>query len=999
MRLAAALLLLCAGVAHAQQTPIGRSARFTGTINFVSTGGTLRTQPNTGNACAVAPTSTRNLTGVPAGTSVRAAYLYWGGSGAAIDGNVTLNGAAVAASRTFTATYNQGGANYPFFSAVANVTALVTGNGSYTFGNLSVNTGAPHCAIQVVTGGWGLIVIYQGAAERLRAVNVFDGLQFFRGNSLTLTPDGFRIPPANIDGRVALVTFDGDPGNSGPLNGFSEGLTFNGVALDDGIVPAGSNPVVQQFDGTVNSQGVATSYGLDVDIYDVSAALAPAQTSATTVFSSGGDLVLLTAQVVSVTTEPAVDLGIAKSHTGNFSVGSNGVYTLRVSNAPGVELEDNPIVVTDPLPAGLTYVSATGAGWTCGAVAQLVTCTHPPTLAAGASLPDIVLTVAVGAAAAPSVTNTASVASDSFDANATNDSASDPTVVLVPNLSTSTKSVVDLNGGEANPGDVLRYTVTLIESAGAPAPNASVTDDVPGNVGGFSIVSIPAGATDASTGAGTGGNGTGFVDVSGFTVPANGSATVVFDVTVAAGATPGTPIDNTATIVNPNGPGATPSAPQVVVSPSQIPGSGSKALYLRRLPALQLSRNPPAATETNEDVPGSGSRTWTLTPPLQRPTTIAAGAIPVRLWLRRSGGGGASRTVAVTLANSATGVIGAATQTITPPAGGTPALFTFTLPNPGAQTFPAGSVFTLSVAQTAPAITTTFTRVHPNGNGAGLYSRIDLNSNTVVNVDSITANDAAFPGGGVPASFAPGATVYVRAVVSDPFGSFDIARANVTILDPTGVVRVNAALMAQVADSGAATRTYEYAYTIPGGAPVGGWTVSVVATEGTEGLVTDVGVGSFVVALLQPTLVVRKTSEVLSDPFNAVTDPKRIPGGVVRYSITVTNNGPGAVDASSLVITDPVALETAMFVAAGGGNPVEFLDGATPSGLAFDYATGVSYSSQPGGGAPYDYTPVPDADGFDANVRGVRVAPTGAMNGASGGNSPSFTIRFRVRVR
>jgi hypothetical protein len=38
---------------------------------------------------------------------------------------------------------------------------------------------------------------------------------------------------------------------------------------------------------------------------------------------------------------------------------------------------------------------------------------------------------------------------------------------LDPNLSTSTKSVVDMNGGEASPGDTLRYTITLTESAGA----------------------------------------------------------------------------------------------------------------------------------------------------------------------------------------------------------------------------------------------------------------------------------------------------------------------------------------------------------------------------------------------------------------------------------------------------------------------------------------------------------------------------------------------------
>jgi hypothetical protein len=43
--------------------------------------------------------------------------------------------------------------------------------------------------------------------------------------------------------------------------------------------------------------------------------------------------------------------------------------------------------------------------------------------------------------------------------------------------------------------------------------------------------------------------------------------------------------------------------------------------------------------------------------------------------------------------------------------------------------------------------------------------------------------------------------------------------------------------------------------------------------------------------------------------------------------------------------------------------------------------------------------PVPGPDGFDAAVRGVRITPSGAMSASSGGGDPSFTVRFRVRVR
>ena len=124
-----------------------------------------------------------------------------------------------------------------------------------------------------------------------------------------------------------------------------------------------------------------------------------------------------------------VDLAIAKSHSGSFVVGVNGVYTLAVSNV-GNGPSTGAITVSDTLPNGLSYVSGTGAGWNCAAAGQAVTCTNPGPLAGGASS-SIALTVAVGAAAVPSVTNTAAVSTPG-DPNAANNSSSDPTTVVHP---------------------------------------------------------------------------------------------------------------------------------------------------------------------------------------------------------------------------------------------------------------------------------------------------------------------------------------------------------------------------------------------------------------------------------------------------------------------------------------------------------------------------------------------------------------------------------------
>jgi uncharacterized repeat protein (TIGR01451 family) len=994
--LAIAGLLLGPAMVFAQSAPITRFTRYVGNMNFVATGGSLRTQSSNGDACAVGPSSTASVTGVPAGATIVAAYLYWGGSGATVDSSVTLNAGTVTASRTFTTTFVNGGTNFPYFGGFADVTGQVTGNGAFTFGALTVNTGAPHCDSAAVVAGWGLVVIYERAGEDLRAINVFDGLQFFRGSAVTLNPDGFRVPASSINGRMAIVAWEGDPGNSTPLNGFSESLSFNGATLDDGINVAGSDPAVQPYDGTVNTLGVSTSYGADIDTFTVDPYISQGQISATTVFSAGGDLVLLTAQVVSVSSEPVVDLSLTKTHSDDFVAGSAGTYTLRVSNGSGVgvEPEDNPVTVTDTLPAGLTFVSGSGTGWSCSAAAQVVTCTHPPPVPTPGALPDLLITVMPGPTAAPSVTNSATVSSPSLDVNAANNTATDPTNVRLPILSTSTKTFVDVNGGDANPGDTLRYTITLTESAGFIAPNVSVTDDMPANVDNLTVTTVPAGAVNNSTGAGTGTNGNGFLDVSSITVPANGSVTVVFEVRVAGGTPAGATIDNTASVNNPNGPGATPSAPQIVVSQSQIPSSGAKPLYFSA--SMQLSRTPPAAPQTNVIIASANvSRTWTLTPALAADLTLPAQNVPVQLWLTRVGAG-TTRNVQVTLAVPGVGTLGtSATLAIVPPTV-TPQLFTFSVPIP-ATTLSAGRTITATVLNVTAQVPRPIA-VWPIEPGGG-RSNVGTTSSTVINVDSLQSYNSAYPGGVVTTNFAPGATAFMRAVVSDPFGSFDIADARLTLLDPNGVTVLNGVAMTQVADSGAATRTYELSYTFPGTAAAGAWTMRVVATEGTEATVTDLGVGALNVVVPLPALVVAKTSQVISDPFNNTVNPKRIPGSIQLYSVTITNQGPGTVDASTLTITDRVPANSVLYVSTASGDPIVFIDGAPLSGLTYNYATHVTYSNQPGGGAPYSYTPVPDVSGFDPNVTGFRVAPAGTMNAAVGAGNPNFTVRFRVRLQ
>ena len=120
------------------------------------------------------------------------------------------------------------------------------------------------------------------------------------------------------------------------------------------------------------------------------AGTAPASVTNTAWVSGGGEPTgnaLLTGNNSAadpVAVNAATDLIIAKSHTGNFTVGVNGTYSLTVANQ-GRLASTGAITVLDTLPVGLSFVSGSGGGFTCSAVGQVVTCTSPGPLAASAS--------------------------------------------------------------------------------------------------------------------------------------------------------------------------------------------------------------------------------------------------------------------------------------------------------------------------------------------------------------------------------------------------------------------------------------------------------------------------------------------------------------------------------------------------------------------------------------------------------------------------------------
>lgn len=59
-----------------------------------------------------------------------------------------------------------------------------------------------------------------------------------------------------------------------------------------------------------------------------------------------------------------------------------------------------------------------------------------------------------------------------------------------------------------------------------------------------------------------------------------------------------------------------------------------------------------------------------------------------------------------------------------------------------------------------------------------------------------------------------------------------------------------------------------------------------------------------------PIFSVTKTSVIVSDPVNGTTNPKAIPGALIRYTLTVQNNAAASADGDNVIITDPVPADT-----------------------------------------------------------------------------------------
>ena len=416
------LLVLASGRARAD-TPLSLFKSWAGNVNFT---GTVVTFRNSGaNVCSVYAANTTlsvALAGIPASATILTAQLYWAGSGSTPDYTVGFESGNVTS--TPARSYTSQSVGYDFFSGAVDVTTQVQArrNGNYQFYGLSVNNGSPYCDVQGVLSGMSLLVVYSDSSQPYRVLNLYEGFQYYQNGSVSTTVGNLRVPSpltAAMTGRIGHITFEGD----GATTQSGEDISFNGTRMTDALNPSGN-----QFNSKSNINGNNASYGVDFDAYDVAAPIiAAGQTSATTLYATGADMVLLAAQIVAAPSVPAVDLAITMTRSGPFTSGVAGSYTLSVYNS-GTATDNGPVTLVDTLPAGVSYLSfSTVRGWSCSASGQVVTCKMNGVFTPNTSLPD--LTISVLPTTEGTITNTATVSGVGYDYYTSNNTASDTTTV------------------------------------------------------------------------------------------------------------------------------------------------------------------------------------------------------------------------------------------------------------------------------------------------------------------------------------------------------------------------------------------------------------------------------------------------------------------------------------------------------------------------------------------------------------------------------------------
>ncbi|GAA4270712.1 SdrD B-like domain-containing protein [Aquimarina gracilis] len=329
-----------------QNPPLTLFDQFNGYYDYTVAGGTLRTSD--ADPCAITTNSSGTLTTpIPAGATIEKAYLFWAHSNYTVDTNVTFEGQNVTADVINQYAISQ----ISFFGMVSDVTTIIQGisdpsTETYNFSDLNIdntnNTGF-YCG-STTLGGWSLMIFYTEPSlppSRINLYNGFNGQQ--NSNSSYVVDNLFAI--SSVGAKTTVLSWEGDQGLSG---GEELAITTSSDPTPVPLKGDGDNiaPTENPFNSTIfdNSTGTVVnttnSYGLDLDTHNITGAIDPGDTSVTTNVTVGGDIVILNAVALKVTSNLIV--GTVYEDV-NYSGGSGRDQTV----ASGVPIENAVVELYD----------------------------------------------------------------------------------------------------------------------------------------------------------------------------------------------------------------------------------------------------------------------------------------------------------------------------------------------------------------------------------------------------------------------------------------------------------------------------------------------------------------------------------------------------------------------------------------------------------------------------------------------------------------------------
>lgn len=678
---------------------------------------------------------------------------------------------------------------------------------------------------------------------------------------------------------------------------------------------------------------------------------------------------------------------LTKSYSAtDIGAGASTTLTFTITNGTNNQAQSG-LAFTDSFPAGLTVtavsaISGAGCSGTPGFTASTVT------LSGGAMVLDTV-----------TCTFTATIRGDTAGTYV-NDSSRLSGVSSV--LSTSTMSatlnvrrvVLTKSYDSANIAETSTSTLTftLTNGSGNPAQTNLTFTDTLATGGGLTVTGVtPLSGSGCSTTTPTfNATSNPSVTLTGATMTA-GATVCTFTATV-QGNSAGTynnlsaNISGASAAIDASGVNAT----LTVIGPPP-PASGNKPLYLYDSGTpWNLSRTKPTGLTGTQTLLEGGSYTWNYNwiysgnnTGLTSNVTISGANVPVNLWLA-SNSTTQNRIIEVRLAcSSATGTYatsGNITRTAPGQITNTPLLTTFTLTGNLPMTCTAGNRWQLTVFNRTSGSGSRNLIVYPMSGTNNSY--VNLPSQNVISVDSISLYSNSYASSGVPVALAlAGSTVYIRATVSDPFGSYDINTASIAITDKDGSPVVPAVPPTAMTEIGAlataGTKTFEYPYAVPPGGPAGNWLLQVEAKEGTENLVSHTRQAIMPVVIPQPLLSVVKFA-------NTGT---AVPGQTVIYTIQVSNTGAG--NGKDVLLTDDLSPYTAFGVTTYPSTSTPFDLSNNTSGLTF--GTPEYYIPASGWSAT---TPADLGGGFNGDVTRWRLLMNGSIVPGGG-----FTLNYRAKVK